>query len=232
MHRNLCRRFDACCIFVNRGTIESGYVFPDRLRVSVAECKAHLALIGPDWLDDKNAKGRCRLKEPSDSVTGIPAHRGKLSKDAEGVARCRTPRSRQGCGMSDDIGPGALLHPDDKTLQAPCHHLEESIGGTSAGLAEHGETKARVACRPSQGPVSHLPVFDYGSLAQPPRHARAIQWRPPGCAPLLFSFRQARQVKQHLSLPQIPVKLYAFLLRSDTSSLTDCDVNCVLGRKG
>ena len=58
LNRDLCRRFEKDLIFFDRQSIESGDVFPEELSKAVAECRILLALIGPEWLQVKNADRR------------------------------------------------------------------------------------------------------------------------------------------------------------------------------
>src|SRR5262245_54053520 len=68
LHRDLRRRFGDECIFFDRDAIESGDVFPERIRDGVQQCKALLALIGPEWLQAKNKNALRRLDDPEDFV--------------------------------------------------------------------------------------------------------------------------------------------------------------------
>ncbi len=68
LHRDLCARFEAPRIFFDRESIESGDVFPDRLKDGISASRVVLALIGPDWLEAKDAQVRRRLDQPEDFV--------------------------------------------------------------------------------------------------------------------------------------------------------------------
>jgi tetratricopeptide (TPR) repeat protein len=68
LYRDLARRFDEDRLFFDRSSIESGDVFPDKLRGAVVGCKVLLALIGPTWLDAKGPTGMRRLDDLGDFV--------------------------------------------------------------------------------------------------------------------------------------------------------------------
>src|SRR5262249_28764470 len=68
LSRDLARNFPPNSIFFDRNTIESGDDFPDRLHSAVTECKALLALIGPDWLTAAEPSGARRLDDAHDFV--------------------------------------------------------------------------------------------------------------------------------------------------------------------
>jgi hypothetical protein len=68
LHDRLCRYFDRERIFFDRESIESGNVFPDRIRQGVLEAKVVLALIAPDWINVKDEKGKRRLDDSNDFV--------------------------------------------------------------------------------------------------------------------------------------------------------------------
>jgi hypothetical protein len=68
LFRDLAQYFDAGHIFFDRESIESGDVFPDRLRNGIADAKVMLAVIAADWLNVADADGRRRLEVPGDLV--------------------------------------------------------------------------------------------------------------------------------------------------------------------
>ncbi|HRF03614.1 toll/interleukin-1 receptor domain-containing protein [Accumulibacter sp.] len=68
LYRDLCRRFEKQRIFFDRESIEAGTVFPERLRDGVDGCRVVLALIGPGWLEAKDASGQRRLNDANDFV--------------------------------------------------------------------------------------------------------------------------------------------------------------------
>jgi hypothetical protein len=57
LHEYLSGRFGDDRVFFDRSTIESGDVFPDKLRWGVEGCAVLLALIGPEWLDIRGNDG-------------------------------------------------------------------------------------------------------------------------------------------------------------------------------
>ena len=68
LHEYLSRRFGKDRVFFDRSTIESGDVFPERLRQGVEGCAVLLALIGPEWLDVRSEDGGRRLDDVDDFV--------------------------------------------------------------------------------------------------------------------------------------------------------------------
>jgi hypothetical protein len=68
LHEYLSGRFGDDRIFFDQSAIESGDVFPDRLRRGVEECVVLLALIGPEWLDLRDDDGGRRLDDAHDFV--------------------------------------------------------------------------------------------------------------------------------------------------------------------
>ena len=59
---------DASSIFMDVDSIALGSDFRQSLQESLKSCDAVLALIGPGWLDAKDAAGRRRLEDPNDYV--------------------------------------------------------------------------------------------------------------------------------------------------------------------
>ena len=55
-------------VFMDVDSIALGRDFRQSLHESLESCDALLALIGPDWLDSKDAAGRRRLDDPADFV--------------------------------------------------------------------------------------------------------------------------------------------------------------------
>jgi hypothetical protein len=68
LYEHLRGRFGDDRVFLDRDTIESADVFPDRLSQSVEGCAVLLALIGPQWLDMRGEDGGRRLDDPHDFV--------------------------------------------------------------------------------------------------------------------------------------------------------------------
>ena len=68
LHEYLSGRFGDDRVFFDRSTIESGDVFPDKLRRGVEGCAVLLALIGPEWLDVRGDDGGRRLDDADDFV--------------------------------------------------------------------------------------------------------------------------------------------------------------------
>jgi hypothetical protein len=80
LHRDFCRCFASETIFFDRQSIESGDVFPETLRYAVGKCQVMLVLIGPEWLQAKNAAGLRRLEDPQDFVRQEIAQALNLNK--------------------------------------------------------------------------------------------------------------------------------------------------------
>ena len=66
--RELNSRIGSDQVFMDIEDIEGGTDFPAVLRESVQSCDVLLALIGPHWLDARNAAGNRRLDDPRDFV--------------------------------------------------------------------------------------------------------------------------------------------------------------------
>ena len=58
LHEYLVTRFGAERIFFDRFSIEGGEQFDTKIRSAVHDCVVLLALMGPDWLEVRNAAGR------------------------------------------------------------------------------------------------------------------------------------------------------------------------------
>jgi hypothetical protein len=71
LFRDLAQYFDPERIFFDRESIESGDVFPDRLRQAILDAKVVLALIAPDWLTVTDATGR-RRRVPTSRAPAAP----------------------------------------------------------------------------------------------------------------------------------------------------------------
>ena len=68
LYRDLLRRFGADQLFFDRSGIESGERFGEIIRACVEACRVLVALIGPEWLEVKDAQGRRRLDNLDDFV--------------------------------------------------------------------------------------------------------------------------------------------------------------------
>ena len=66
--RELHGRIGADQVFMDIEDIEAGTAFPAVLRDAVQSCDVLLALMGPRWLDLRDAQGRRRLDDPNDFV--------------------------------------------------------------------------------------------------------------------------------------------------------------------
>lgn len=68
LQRELHGRIGSDQVFMDIEDIEAGTDFPAALRKAVQSCDVMLALIGPRWLDLRDAQGRLRLDDPNDFV--------------------------------------------------------------------------------------------------------------------------------------------------------------------
>ena len=66
--RDLKQRFGAANVFMDVEDIDGGTDFPAALQTAVDTCDVLLALIGPGWLDARDAAGTRRLEDPLDFV--------------------------------------------------------------------------------------------------------------------------------------------------------------------
>jgi hypothetical protein len=55
-------------VFRDHDSLALGVLYPQRIRLAVARCDTLLAVIGPHWLDARDARGRRRIDEPRDWV--------------------------------------------------------------------------------------------------------------------------------------------------------------------
>src|SRR5580704_11287946 len=69
LHDRLARTFGRKSLFMDVDRIPAGVDFVDHLNKQVAVCDVFLALIGPNWLEAKDERGRRRLDNPDDFVT-------------------------------------------------------------------------------------------------------------------------------------------------------------------
>jgi tetratricopeptide (TPR) repeat protein len=68
LFEDLARRYGKKNVFIDVATIEGGERWEDRIDQAVARCDVFLALIGPHWLDIRDAEGHRRLDELDDYV--------------------------------------------------------------------------------------------------------------------------------------------------------------------
>jgi hypothetical protein len=68
VHDRLQREFGGNLLFMDVDSIPLGVNFSKVLVDEVAKCDVLLAVIGPDWLDARDEKGRRRLDKPDDFV--------------------------------------------------------------------------------------------------------------------------------------------------------------------
>jgi hypothetical protein len=68
LYRNLVRRLGADAVFKDVDSIQPGDEFATTLDRALSRCRVLLAIIGPDWLDACDARGRRRLDDPQDFV--------------------------------------------------------------------------------------------------------------------------------------------------------------------
>jgi CHASE2 domain-containing sensor protein len=68
LRQELARRFGESSVFMDRTAISAGQEWPNRIQEAVAACRAMLVLIGPGWVEARNAEGQRRLDEPGDWV--------------------------------------------------------------------------------------------------------------------------------------------------------------------
>src|SRR5215468_1916637 len=64
----LCRRYGSERVFRDTSTIMVGSEFPQALRHALEDCRAMVVVIGPGWLDARDAQGMRRLDDPLDWV--------------------------------------------------------------------------------------------------------------------------------------------------------------------
>jgi hypothetical protein len=65
---DLVKQFGENTVFMDVSAIEAGRDFRKAIDENIANCGVVLAIIGPEWLDTKDANGTRRLDDPSDFV--------------------------------------------------------------------------------------------------------------------------------------------------------------------
>ena len=68
IYDRLCDKFNEKDIFFDIDAIPLGTDFVEKIEESVSACDLMLVVIGPDWLDAKDAEGKRRLDDPQDYV--------------------------------------------------------------------------------------------------------------------------------------------------------------------
>jgi hypothetical protein len=68
IYDSLRRELPGISMFMDVDKLNPGDDFEQGLERSLASCKVLLALVGPDWLTQKNGAGVCRLDDPQDFV--------------------------------------------------------------------------------------------------------------------------------------------------------------------
>jgi hypothetical protein len=69
LHDRLAQTFGRNNLFMDVDHIPAGVDFVDHLHSQVAACDVFLAVIGPNWLNAKDERGRRRFDNPDDFVT-------------------------------------------------------------------------------------------------------------------------------------------------------------------
>jgi hypothetical protein len=64
----LARHFGAGNVFRDRDSLPLGALYPRRIRRALERCDTVLAVIGPQWLEARDARGARRLDDPQDWV--------------------------------------------------------------------------------------------------------------------------------------------------------------------
>jgi hypothetical protein len=64
----LARHFGAGNVFRDRDSLPLGALYPRRIRRALERCDTVLAVIGPHWLEARDAQGARRLDDPKDWV--------------------------------------------------------------------------------------------------------------------------------------------------------------------
>jgi CHASE2 domain-containing sensor protein len=67
-YSELVTRFGRSSVFMDRGSIDAGQIWPRRIEKAIDDCRVMLVLIGPEWSDARDANGTRRLDDPDDWV--------------------------------------------------------------------------------------------------------------------------------------------------------------------
>ena len=151
MHEYLSGRFGDDRIFFDRSTIESGDVFPDRLRRGVEGCAALLSLIGPEWLDVRGDDGGRRLDDADDFVRreiALALEQGKkvipvLFDDTPVPPRARLPDALQVLASCDALTLRGKTY-EYQTQRRELVRLLAKVPGVPQPLPEPGEAVAAI----------------------------------------------------------------------------------------
>jgi hypothetical protein len=151
LHEYLSGRFGDDRVFFDRRTIESGDVFPDRLRRGVEGCAVLLALIGPEWLDARGDDGSRRLDDPEDFVRreiALALERGKkvipvLFEDIPFPPRARLPDPLKALASCDALALRGKTY-EYRTQRRELVRLLARVPGVPQPLPEAGEAVAAI----------------------------------------------------------------------------------------
>ena len=151
LHEYLSGRFGDDRVFFDRSTIESGDVFPDRLRRGVEGCAVLLALIGPEWLDVRGDDGGRRLDDADDFVRreiALALEQGKkvipvLFDDTPVPPRDRLPEPLAALASCDALTLRGKTY-EYQTQRRELVRLLAKVPGVPEPLAEAGEAVAAI----------------------------------------------------------------------------------------
>ena len=151
LHEYLSGRFGDERVFFDRNTIESGNVFPDKLRQGVEGCAVLLALIGPEWLDVRGEDGGRRLGDADDFVRreiALALEQGKkvipvLFDDAPVPPRDRLPDQLKALASCDALTLRGKTY-DYQTQRRELVRLLAKVPGVPEPLPEAGEAIAAI----------------------------------------------------------------------------------------
>lgn len=150
---HLTRRYGADAVFRDTTTIMAGSEFPVALHHALEDCRVVIVLIGPDWLDVRDARGLRRLDDPADWVrievaTGLregklvipvlargarlpAAH--ELPEDLRLLAQCQPVMLRSGPAFQQDVE--ALYRAIGQTARGGWPHMGLVVCGAVTFLA-------------------------------------------------------------------------------------------------
>ncbi|HEX8995519.1 MAG TPA: toll/interleukin-1 receptor domain-containing protein [Ktedonobacterales bacterium] len=140
LNDHLGRRYGADAVFRDVSTIMAGSEFPLALRLALEDCRAMVVVIGPTWLDARDARGMRRLDDPSDWVrievaTGL--REGKLVIPVL-VRGARLPTSHE---LPEDLRMLAECPPtvlrSGPAFQEDVQALFRALGRTARGGPPH-----------------------------------------------------------------------------------------------
>jgi uncharacterized membrane protein YhaH (DUF805 family) len=224
LYDQLSHHFERDRIFIDVDAIEPGVDFVVSLDKQVSNCSAFIAVIGPGWLNARNADGQRRLDDPSDYVR--VEIESALKRDIRVI-----PVLVDGASMprASDL-PGTLEPLSRRNAMEIAHHRFAADCDNLAAAIKRALGMAAVPATDAQGAVQSVSTPAVQSLldaaAAPPSTDQAAS--PPlvagkrGWPEILFSFR-GRICRKQFVLGTLIIFAVAIGLAIPMFMITDSD---------